>query len=135
MDLVLQIVQIGTLLALLVYVFYTGSLARSNKVLAEYAIRPVAGVLVSPKSEATRLNTIIRNYTSTHAMGLVRVRLFADNKEILLQNPAYEGKELWYFPARQTVRGNYEFSGRLRAHEISESGANLKIVIYVYYKI
>jgi len=97
---------VGEIIQIVIALILLGTLAisirttRSNTLATEHSTRPVVGAALSSKSVESEFVFDAVNYTNTDAIGLVRFKLLVDGIEIPLGNDAYEGKEIWFFPAR-----------------------------------
>ena len=130
-----EIIQI--VIALILLATLVGSIItiRSNTNATRHSTRPVVGAALSNESVESEFVFDAVNFMNADAIGLVHFRLFVKGTERPLNNAAYEGKEIWFFPARQSVRGHVEFSGILKGLEVlGKENVSLELLIYFYYK-
>lgn len=130
-----EIIQTVIALILLVTLVVSIKTTRSNTLATEHSIRPVVGANVSPDSVEGQVFFDAQNFTNTDAIGLVVLQLLVDGTKQPLGNPAYEGKQIWYFPAMLPVGGHIEFSGKLKELKVlGEKDAKLELLVFLYYK-
>ncbi|MFH1701239.1 MAG: hypothetical protein ABIE07_11700 [Candidatus Zixiibacteriota bacterium] len=128
-------ISFGALFALVFYTISTYKLLNKNRQLTEYTIQPILGALLNKETTQTKIMIEIMNFSNTDAVGLILMQLLVNGKSVNFQDQAYEGKELWYFPARQGVQGYKEISGILKGLEvIADPKAKLELSVYLYYK-